>query len=291
MRYRIVHQTTYDYTEPVTVSHNLVHLKPRDTARQRLVAHELTVAPLPAASHLRTDWFGNAAERFTVQERHQRLCIKASSTVEVEPGDSAEPVRDLPWETVVGILRRNRSSEVSAAVEFAFASPRIPLGEAFAEYARRDLTPERPLAAAALALTQRIHREFQYDPKATAVGTPVEQVLALRRGVCQDFAQVQLSCLRSLGLAARYVSGYLETDPPPGQVRLQGADASHAWVAVFLPGHGWIDLDPTNGCRTGARHVTVAWGRDFTDVSPMKGVILGGGSHAISVAVDVVAES
>ena len=233
-----------------------------------------------------------------MQEPHQRLTVAATSVVVLSEMRLPLAEETPPWEAVRDLWRNARvdasvdggglMGEAVDAVEFAFASPMVPVGAEFAEFAAPAFTPGRPLLAAALGLNHLIHTGFAYDPQATTVTTPVAEAFARRRGVCQDFAQVMLACLRSLGLSARYVSGYLETQPPPGCERLVGADASHAWVSLFCPDHGWIDLDPTNDCLVGDRHITVANGRDFADVSPIKGVILGGGQHAVSVSVDVL---
>ncbi len=287
MRYAISHTTVYSYTEPVGVSHNLLHLLPRDTDRQVLESHHLLVEPEPAVSELRRDYFGNQVSVLTIQDKHTRLSITATSTVAISPVQHLDASASWPWEQVRELIARDRGAEALAAAEFAFDSPLVPTAADYAAYAAPAFAPGRPLLDAALDLNQRINLEFQYDPRATSVGTPVAEVMAKRRGVCQDFAQVMIACLRSLGLAARYVSGYLETLPPEGQKKLVGADASHAWVSVWCPPLGWVDLDPTNSCLVGERHITVAHGRDFSDVTPIRGVILGGGHHAVAVAVDV----
>jgi transglutaminase-like putative cysteine protease len=291
MRYRVRHVTTYHYAEPVAISHNVLHLAPRDTARQRVGEQRLTITPEPALTQDRLDYFGNRTTAATVQEAHTVLILAAESVVDVDPAPQPDEDAGTPWEAVAEALRRgDGGDELLTAAEYAYPSPLIPASVATRALAAPHLTPGRPLPAAVLELTRAIHRDFAYDPKATTVTTAVETVLRLRRGVCQDFAQVMIAALRSHGLAARYVSGYLETDPPPGKPRLQGADASHAWVQVFDPALGWLDYDPTNGIIPGDRHVTVGWGRDFNDVSPAKGMILGGGSSTVAVAVDVLRE-
>jgi transglutaminase-like putative cysteine protease len=208
--------------------------------------------------------------------------------VAVGPAFIPEPAETPEWESVGKLCRTDRSSPVLEAIEFTFASPVVPLEPTFAEYAAASFTSRRSILEAALELTSRIHADIKFDTTATTVSTPPLEVLEKRRGVCQDFAHLQIACLRSLGLPARYVSGYLETIPPRGQPRLVGADASHAWVSLFCPGIGWIDLDPTNNCLPSMRHITAAWGRDYSDVSPIRGVLLGSGEHTLSVAVDVV---
>jgi transglutaminase-like putative cysteine protease len=200
-----------------------------------------------------------------------------------------------PWETCLGLASMNVDGETPPRTgddaaflsEFRLESPFVPLADDLADYAWECFTPGRPILDAAVDLTHRIHSEFQFDPDFTTVATPVSEVFRHKRGVCQDFAHLMLSCLRSIGLAARYVSGYLETDPPPGQPRLEGADASHAWVSLHVPGMGWFDFDPTNNCRPSGKHIVVAVGRDYGDVTPLKGVILGGGTHRLTVSVDV----
>jgi transglutaminase-like putative cysteine protease len=285
-RYRVVHITTYRYGEQVSVSHNQLHLAPGSNGRQRCEDFVLEISPRPAVIHRRDDWFGNRVDSFTVQDPHRELVVKATSTVEVEPSFGLDPSVTPPWEEVRDALSLPRGDDVAAS-EFACPSPLVPSDARYATWAAADFTAYRPLLDAALALTMRIHREFTYDAEATAVDTPLAEAFASRRGVCQDFAHLGIACLRSLGLAARYVSGYLETDPPPGQAKLVGADASHAWLSLYCPGIGWIGLDPTNGCVVGDRHLIVAIGRDFSDVSPVRGVILGGGAHQVAVSVDV----
>lgn len=289
MRYRVRHITTYHYAEPVAISHNVLHLAPRVTARQRVSGHTLRITPDPALIIERQDYFGNRVTAATVQDAHTVLTLSAESEVDIDPAPQPDALAGTPWEIVVDALRSgDGGDDLLAAAEFAYPSPLVPTSAAARALAEPFFLPGRPLPAAVLDLTRAIHRAFAYDPKATTISTPVDTVLRERRGVCQDFAHVMIAALRSLGLAARYVSGYLETDPPPGRPRLQGADASHAWIQVFDPVLDWIDYDPTNGIIPGDRHVTVGWGRDFNDVSPAKGMILGGGSSTVSVAVDVL---
>jgi transglutaminase-like putative cysteine protease len=288
MTYRVTHTTTYVYSEPVTLCHNLVHLTPRDTPHQTTRHPQLLVSPLPAVSKAHTDSFGNHAQFFTVQEPHQKLSVIARSTTQVKqyvpPAADATP----PWEQVRAAVAADRSPQGLETYQFAFDSPYIRTNPDLADYAAASFPEGRPLLEAVLDLTRRIHKDFRYDDTATTVATPIHEVLRVRRGVCQDFAHLQIGCLRTLGLAARYVSGYLLTNPPAGQQRLVGADASHAWLSVHCPGWGWIDVDPTNDLIPSHKHITLAWGRDYDDVSPIKGVILGGGEHSVTVGVDVV---
>ena len=287
MNYRIRHLTRYTYGERVQVSLNQVCLQPRETPYQARTSFRLEVQPRPATWSTHTDYFGNQQAIFTLNQPHQAMEVRAESVMEVRPRIRTDLADTPAWETVRNRLPQPRDPAALEAYQYVFASPFIPVGPAFVDYARPLFTPGRPLGEAALALTRRIQAEFTYDPRATHLGTPVRDVLQNRRGVCQDFAQLEVACLRSLGLAARYVSGYLRTLPPPGQPRLVGADASHAWIAVWLDEAGWLELDPTNGCRVDQDHITVGWGRDYFDVTPVRGVILGGGQQGIQVSVDV----
>jgi transglutaminase-like putative cysteine protease len=255
---------------------------------QTCSAYELLVRPGPAVSSERLDYFGNHVTFLVVQEPHRLLTITTRSRVEVRPNELPPPAETPAWDTVRTRLRHNRLPAELEAYQYVFDSPCVVSGAALRRYAATSFPPGRPLLTAVLDLTRRLHADFTYDPKATSISTPVDEVLHNRRGVCQDFAHVQIGCLRALGLAARYVSGYLVTQPPSGQPRLVGADASHAWVSVYCPGFGWIDTDPTNNVLPSDRHITVALGRDYSDVSPIKGVFLGGGRHTVKVAVDVV---
>lgn len=287
-RYEIKHVTQYAYSETVPLCQNEVRLTPRASARQQCLAARLIVQPEPIAVARRTDYFGNLVSSFTVLEGHRQLSVTAQSTVELTAPQAFDPASSPPWEAVRDLLAQPACDEHFDATQFLFDAPFVRRSEELAAYAAPSFPAGRPLVEAVLSLTGRIHREFTYDPTATTVSTPLDEVLRDRRGVCQDFAHLELGCLRSLGLAARYVSGYLLTDPPPGQPKLVGADASHAWVSVYCPGQGWVDFDPTNDCIPALRHVTLAWGRDYDDVCPIKGVFVGGGGHAMHVAVDVV---
>jgi transglutaminase-like putative cysteine protease len=233
------------------------------------------------------DYYGNQLSFFTIQEPHKQLVVEARSQVSLDPERRSIPPTSPPWEEVARELPEDRTAPALEAYQFVFESPRIRPSPEFAAYAERSFTRRRPLVEALLDLTARIHHDFQFDSKATNVRTPTEEVFRKRRGVCQDFAHLQIACLRSLNLAARYVSGYLRTYPPPGRPRLIGADASHAWVSAFCPGTGWLDVDPTNNLVVGDGHVTLGWGRDYGDVSPLRGLILGGRDHTLKVSVDV----
>jgi transglutaminase-like putative cysteine protease len=295
MIYKIVHKTTYKYKHPVSVGNHVACLTPRSLPHQHVAWHDLGIRPVPATRSERVDYFGNRLCFFTIQEPHRELVVEARSQVTVDGQATPWPQQSPPWEEAVRELSRElspeRSEDQSAAVldayQFLFESPRIRKRPEFASYAMQSFTPGRPLAEALLDLTARIHNDFRFDAKVTNVRTPTEEVFRKRRGVCQDFAHLQIACLRSLNLAARYVSGYLRTYPPPGRARLIGADASHAWVSAYSPGAGWLDLDPTNNVVPSCGHVTLAWGRDYGDVSPLRGLILGGASHTLKVNVDL----
>ncbi|QEH32140.1 Protein-glutamine gamma-glutamyltransferase [Aquisphaera giovannonii] len=291
MIYRAIHTTIYEYVEPVSLCHNVVHLTARGGPWQAKLSGELRISPAPSVMTERIDYFGNTATFATIGEPHRELSVTAINVVDVTPEDHPDPDRTPPWEAVRDLLRAPASADALAASQFAFDSPYVPTGPGLAEYAARSFPPGRPIFEAALDLTRRIHAEFRYDPTATTIATPIREVLERRHGVCQDFAHLQIGCLRSLGLAARYVSGYLVTRPvaPAGRPDVVGAEASHAWLSFFCPGFGWIDIDPTNNQVPHDRHIVLAWGRDYDDVSPIKGVILGGGNHTVKVTVDIVA--
>ena len=285
MKYRVRHITSYTYHGMVPLCQNQAHLSPRVSKRQHCESTEVTVQPEPTAMHHWVDYFGNTALYFAVEVPHDELTVTAESIVAVSAPELPAPSATPPWEEA---RDATASTLEEKAVQFTFESPCIRLIKEAREYARPSFLAGRPLLEAALDLTARIWREFKYDPTATCVNTPTDEVLRNRRGVCQDFAHLQITCLRSMGLAARYVSGYLMTDPPPGQPKLVGADASHAWLSVYCPQQGcWFDLDPTNNQMPQLRHVTLAWGRDYSDVCPIMGIFLGGGEHRMYVSVDV----
>lgn len=305
MLLRVIHETHYAYTPAVKTAQHMAHLKPVDSVTQRLVAHRLHVSPTPDAQSETRDVYGNTRAFFSLQSAHDALTVVADSLVATSPAPALPHAADAAqtWEQVRERMRYQVGAPYDPAAEFVFASPYVPRDEAFAEYARASFTPGRPLLEAAAALMERIHHEFEYDSKSTEVNTPALQALAQRRGVCQDFAHIMVACCRALGLPARYVSGYMLTEPPPGQARLVGADASHAWASVYLPralpddaplslgsmapAGQWIDLDPTNNRAPGEDYITVAIGRDYADVSPVRGVIHGGADHVLSVSVTV----
>lgn len=287
MLLRIVHHTRYRYQAPVLLAQHLAHLRPLERPGQQLLEHHLLISPEPAQLEQGLDVFGNWRCFFALQSAHEQLDVSADSLVQTAP---PAPLPDSPpWEQVREGFRYQAGACYEPATEFTFASPYVPLDEAFAAFARPVFTPGRPLLEACEALCHRIHTELQYETASTQVNTPALQALAQGKGVCQDFAHIMTGCLRSLGLAARYVSGYLLTQPPPGQPRLIGADASHAWVSVYVPGseYGWVDFDPTNNLLPDTEHITLSFGRDFSDISPLRGIILGGGGAEPEVAVTV----
>jgi len=289
MTYNIVHRTLYEYAASVTVSHHVTRLEPRTTATQERDSFALKIFPEPALRKSRPDYFGNRLCFFTIQQVHSRLEIITSSRVTVSPGKAAGNESLAAWESAAAMFRDPVSPEVVEPYQFIFDSPQVRASAALADYAAQSFPAGTPLAAGTRDLTRRIFSDFKYDPKATTVATPLEEVWEKRRGVCQDFAHLGIACLRSLGLPARYVSGYLRTRPADAAGPLTGADASHAWFAVFCPGTGWVDFDPTNNLQPAEEHITVAFGRDFGDVSPVAGILTGGGRHTVRVGVEVKA--
>lgn len=284
MRYHCRHVTRYTYGDMVTNAQMLAHLAPRAHPRQTCHMATLSIVPWPAVVTERRDWFGNPVTYAALQSPHRDLTVTAEIEVTVEPPPPFHPTATPIWEEVAA-----EAARLAETVEFVRPSARVPQADTgLTLFATTFFPSGRPIGEGALDLTRRIHSDFSFDPTATTVSTPISEVLARRRGVCQDFAHLMTGALRALGLPARYVSGYLRTLPPPGKPRLQGADASHAWVQVWCGQEvGWIDLDPTNGRQCDTDHITLAWGRDYDDVCPLRGVILGGGSHGVLVAVDV----
>ncbi len=287
MTYNITHRTLYEYAAPVTVSHHVTRLEPRASNTQECEQFSLKIFPEPTLRKTRQDYFGNRLCFFAIQEVHSELEIITHSRVAVTARKLPAPEVTPAWEQVVNLFRDPVSPEVLEPYQYVFDSPQVRASFELADYARESFGTETPLLVGAADLTRRIYEDFKFDSKATTVATPLEEVWEKRRGVCQDFAHLGIACLRSLGLAARYVSGYLRTRPPAGQPRLVGADASHAWFRIFCPGTGWVDFDPTNNVQPGEEHIIVAYGRDFDDVSPVAGILTGGGRHDVIVSVDV----
>ena len=288
MNHSITHRTTYHYHEPVSVSHHLLRLKPRALPLQRCIQCNLQVDPTPVVFRPYEDYFGNRVAFVTVEGAHRELVVTARSLVEITAPKLPDPARTPAWEVLRKSNFGDRADGALESSEFIYSSPMIRTQADYNAYARDCFPAGGPLLECALDLIHKIQTDFKFDPRATTVATPLEEVFRTRRGVCQDFAHFTIACLRSLGLPARYVSGYLETVPPPGKPRLVGADASHAWISLFCSGYGWIDLDPTNDLIPSTRHITVAWGRDYGDVCPVRGVILGSGEHTLKVSVDVM---
>lgn len=280
--YRVRHLTRYTYSQPVTLSHHAAHLRPRTLMRQACHTSTITVHPAPATLTERQDFFGNTATFFTLENSHSQLDVLSDSLITVSPPALPDAAATPPWEDVAKTLGCASGPDAMTANLFIHPSPLVPVPAAARILAMQCFPAGRPVLDGALELTRRIHTDFAYDPSATDIATPLSDVMDARRGVCQDFAHVQIAALRSLGLAARYTSGYVLTN-----TGLTGGDASHAWVSVWIPDYGWIDLDPTNNKPALDEHVIVAWGRDFDDVSPLKGVMVGGGAHQIDVSVDV----
>jgi len=287
MKYRLRHRSSYSYADPVDLSYHLLRLTPRVLPGQRVLDFAVTVEPAPLSQDEGQDYFGNGLIYLTIGGAHRSLVIETQATVDVGFPPPSDPASTPAWEFVRNVMRAPAGGDDIEAAEFIHASPLIGPDRAALAYATQSFPPERPFLEGVLDLTRRIHQDFTFDPEATIVSTPVEEVMARRRGVCQDFAHVEIAALRSLGLPARYVSGYIRTYAAQGDSGLIGADASHAWVAVYCPGTGWIGVDPTNDLIAGEEHILVAWGRDYSDVSPIRGVVLGGGEHRLQIAVEV----
>lgn len=289
MKFVVRHTTQYFYEQPVSSCYNLAYMLPRATHNQQLHKVSVTISPESTVSNTRTDYFGNQLYQFSIENEHTEMEVTVVSSISVEESPLN---RNLDFGNTCAYSRRylleNTDEECLAAREFVLDSPMIQQHADLAAYAAPSFTEDRPFLSAVMELTERIYNDFTYDPEFSDIATPLSEVMKHKRGVCQDFAHFAIGCLRSLGYPARYVSGYLETLPPPGKEKLVGADASHAWFAVFSPGEGWFEFDPTNNTITGEQHITTAWGRDYSDVTPLKGILFGGGQkHTLSVSVDV----
>jgi transglutaminase-like putative cysteine protease len=288
--YQVRHETRYDYSAPVVHAHHLLHLAPRDSVWQKTLSHRLDLHPQAGTFIDDLDAFGNRVTRIELARPHRQLQIIAYTQVELWPRPQPPAAESMPWERLRDELTycsRPRTPKELDAATYRVESPHARIKNAFGEYAAECFLHGQPILMCAEALMHKLYQELTYDPGATLVNTPVVEVLETRRGVCQDFAHLMIACLRSRGLSARYVSGYLRTNGPEGGAALTGVDASHAWVSVYAPPFDWVDLDPTNGIRVNTDHVTLGWGRDFSDVSPVRGVIVGGGEHTVNVAVTV----
>ena len=287
MIFNISHRSSYRYGTPVAQSQHIVHLAPRNLDRQSVVRHSLLIDPAPAARTDVQDYFGNQSSILVIEEEHREFIVHARSTVEVNAPAPVDLAASVAWEQVVAGAVLADGAHDLAVLQYACASRHTRVVPDVIDYARPSFPAGRPVLEGAWDLTRRIFADFKFDPTATDISTPISQVLKARRGVCQDFAHLSLGCLRAMGLPARYVSGYMLTRPPPGKAKLVGADASHAWFSVWAPGTGWLDFDPTNGLMPRDEHIVVAYGRDYDDVSPISGVLLGGSGQVMSVAVDV----
>ena len=291
VHYQIFHDTHYKYDSPVSLAQQLAHLWPRPSQWQRCTEQQLLISPIPTIRRDEFDVFGNPLTRLAFERPHDELQVNARLQIEVLERPQLDFQQSAAWESTRNAMMystRPMSADILEACRYRFESPYVHLKQSFIEFSADCFVPGQPLMRCVQALMEKIFTEFTFDGEATQVATPLVEVLETRRGVCQDFAHLMLACLRSRGLSARYISGYLLTQPPPGQPRLIGADASHAWVSVFCPVLGWVDFDPTNNVQPALEHISLAWGRDFSDVSPLRGVILGGGSHDPEVRVTVM---
>ncbi len=288
MKYDVSHRTTYRYSTPVAQSQHIVHMSPRVVDRQRIKGHTLVIEPAPTIRTEREDYYGNRVVMFDIEQDHKELVVHARSTITVTAPLSIDLAATAPWEQLAGMIADPRAGLDLRVVAYACASKNTRPTPDIADYARQSFTPGRPALEAAWNLVERIYDDFTFDPTATDVSTPVTQVLEQRRGVCQDFSHLALACLRAMRLSARYVSGYILTKPPVGTPRLAGADASHAWISVWSPEFGWVDFDPSNGLMPRDEHLSIAYGRDYDDVCPVSGILLGGSEHSVHVGVDVI---
>jgi transglutaminase-like putative cysteine protease len=289
MKYKIIHKTEYIYYEPISLCHNMARLVPRDTPSQNCKKSTVVIDPLPDVLNEFDDFFGNKVTYFAIQREHKSLTVTVSSEIERLPVDIKQGIDTygkVSWEDARMQLYQQRLDYIDAR-QYVPETEATKFESGITNYALKSFTPGRPIYEAVYDLMERIYKEFQFKPGFTTVATPIAEVMQMRKGVCQDFAHVGIACLRSVGLPARYVSGYIETLPPPGVEKLVGVDASHAWFAVFIPNIGWLDFDPTNNVIPGDQHITIGWGRDYFDITPLKGVILSSGPHRLSVSVDV----
>jgi transglutaminase-like putative cysteine protease len=288
MIYDVSHKTVYRYSTPVVRSQHIVHMSPRHVDRQRIKGHALVIEPTPTIRTERTDYFGNRVVMFDMEQDHKELVVHAKSTISVTPGGPIDLAVTTPWDELALRIANPRAGTDLEVARYACVSKHTRTTADIAAYARQSFPAGRPVLLGAWNLVERIYADFTFDSTATDISTPVTQVLQQRRGVCQDFSHLALACLRALRLSARYVSGYILTRPPAGRPRMAGADASHAWISVWSPEFGWVDFDPTNGLMPKGEHITIAYGRDYDDVSPIGGILLGGSEHSVSVGVDVI---
>lgn len=289
MRYRVKHTTEYEYSEPVTQCYNLAHMMPRTTRRQLCHHSRITVNPVSVSQARREDYFGNMTYHFEVQRPHKKLTISVVSDIETSP----QPIQQnfdfgISCAEALQQIQQSKKPDDLLAREFLLDSSLVQVSKAVHDYASESFQMDKPLLSCVMDLTSRIYNDFEYSPQSTTISTPLDEVLEKRKGVCQDFAHLQLACLRAMGYPAKYVSGYIETLPPPGKEKLVGADASHAWISVYSPAEGWVEFDPTNDTLATEQHIITAWGRDYFDVTPLKGIVFGGGEEPeLRVSVDV----
>ncbi len=288
MKFEISHRTTYRYSEAVVQSQHVIHLAARSTRHQSTHRHSLIIEPAPTFRHDASDAFANPVTMIEIELPHQDLVIHSRAIIETARAVAVDEAGTMPWDRLDEALYGGAGSIDLDVVQFRCPSQQTSPTLGIADYAAQSFLPGRPVIEASRDLMGRIHHDFTFDATATDVSTPITQVFAQRRGVCQDFAHLALACLRALRVPARYVSGYILTRPPPGQPKLQGADASHAWIDVWSPEYGWLGLDPTNAIAAGEEHIIIANGREYNDVSPISGVLLGGGEHTVGVSVDVI---
>jgi transglutaminase-like putative cysteine protease len=288
MIYEVSHRTVYRYSTPVAQSQHVVHMSPRAVEHQRVKGHTLLIAPAPTIRTEREDYLGNRVVLFDIEQEHKELIVHARSTIGVTAPRKVDLGASTPWDTLSRSIADPKSGNDLEVARYACASKHTRSTPEIAAYARQSFPAGRPVLQGAWDLVERIYDEFTFDSTATDLSTPVTEVLQERRGVCQDFSHLALACLRAVHLSARYVSGYILTSPPPGVARLAGADASHAWISVWSPEFGWVDFDPTNGIMPRDGHITIAYGRDYDDISPISGILLGGSEHSVHVGVDVV---
>ncbi len=287
MKYKVTHITKYRYEFPATLCHNLICQGPGNHPFQKVLQYQCSIDPEPHLRQTRQDFFDNQIVYFSIERSHSQLQVKVNSEVELSKPDwmDINPEETKPWEEVVDWLHTTKA--MNDTRQFYLESPHVSFHDEIKAFALESFSPGRPIMAAAWDLTERLYKEFDFTPGFTEISTPVGTVFKYRKGVCQDFAHLALSCLRSLGLSARYISGYIETIPPPGKPKLVGADASHAWIALFVPDLGWVEYDATNKLLVSDQHIRVAYGRDFSDVVPLKGIVYSGGEQEMKVSVDV----
>ncbi|AJR04408.1 transglutaminase family protein [Siansivirga zeaxanthinifaciens] len=292
MIFQVSHTTSYNYENDVTFCHNITTLKPKTLPGQKLLEYKLEITPNPTEISERLDFFGNWITRFSIQKQHTKLSVTAISKVlrdyDLQPKiEDSEKGKNITLEEALVALKKNEEDIIDAR-QYILESVLIArISSDIKDYARVSFKPNRPVYEAAYELMQRIYTDFDFDPEFTNVATPIHEVMKEKKGVCQDFAQIAIACVRSMGLPARYISGYIETLPPPGKEKLVGTDASHAWFSVYIPGFGWVDFDPTNNQVPKNQHIIVSWGRDYYDVPPLKGVIYSTGKNTMAVAVDI----